>query len=541
MGIPRIWSKLLLTLLLTLTFANGAMVVPRTLAQEADHLVPAKTLGEFGTDFTYQGSLADGGGPANGIYDFEFKLYNDATDGALVANSAVLDNVGVSDGIFTVSLDFVEDPEEDIIFDGTPLWLEISVRAGGSTGTYTTLSPRQALTATPYAHSLRPGAHIVGEVGNAVLYVENESTSNYSQGLVGHASGPSGLTSGVYGVSDSSNGRGVHGFVGSTTGSNYGVYGESRGTTGRGVYGYAGAVTGETYGVYGRNISSSGGGVYGEASAASGMTAGVYGTSKSTMGTGVYGYARSTTGSNCGVYGESQSETGVGVAGYASALTDYAFGVLGVSDSDSGAGLYGWSTATSGNTAGVYAECTSPEGAAVLAHAVKGHAGYFGGPVIIAGTLTKAAGSFKIDHPLDPEGRYLYHSFVESPDMKNIYDGVVTLDGEGTATVQLPEWFEALNRDYRYQLTPVGAPMPDLHIAQEVQDNVFKIAGGEPGQKVSWQVTGIRHDPYAEQNRIPVEEEKPASEQGTYLYPEGYDQPEGMGLTHALVHAMQER
>ncbi len=74
--------------------------------------------------------------------------------------------------------------------------------------------------------------------------------------------------------------------------------------------------------------------------------------------------------------------------------------------------------------------------------------------------MTKAGGSFRIDHPLDPEDKYLYHSFVESADMMNVYNGTVTLDGDGGARVRLPDWFEALNRDYRYQLTPIGAQLP---------------------------------------------------------------------------------
>lgn len=76
----------------------------------------------------------------------------------------------------------------------------------------------------------------------------------------------------------------------------------------------------------------------------------------------------------------------------------------------------------------------------------------------VDGRLTKAAGSFKIDHPLDPANKYLLHSFVESPDMMNIYNGEVALDGLGKATVELPAWFEALNQDFRYQLTAIGSP-----------------------------------------------------------------------------------
>jgi hypothetical protein len=153
--------------------------------------------------------------------------------------------------------------------------------------------------------------------------------------------------------------------------------------------------------------------------------------------------------------------------------------------------------------------------------------------VYVAGNVVKGGGSFQIDHPLDPQNKYLSHSFVESPDMKNIYDGTVVLNGSGEAVVQLPEWFEALNRDFRYQLTPVGGYAP-LYISQEVAQNQFKIAGGTPGLKVSWQVTGTRHDPYAEQNRIVVEQDKSPEERGKYLYPAAYGLPMSEGI--AALH-----
>ena len=110
--------------------------------------------------------------------------------------------------------------------------------------------------------------------------------------------------------------------------------------------------------------------------------------------------------------------------------------------------------------------------------------------------------------------------------MKNVYDGVRSLDQAGEAWVPLPKWFEALNGDFRYQLTAIGAPMPTLHIAQEISGNRFKISGGLPGRKVSWQVTGIRQDAYAQAHRIQVEEEKPELAKGTYLHPELYGQLE---------------
>ena len=112
------------------------------------------------------------------------------------------------------------------------------------------------------------------------------------------------------------------------------------------------------------------------------------------------------------------------------------------------------------------------------------------GDLNVSGTLSKGAGSFRIDDPLDPKNKYLQHSFVESPDMMDIYNGVATFDESGKAHVELPNYFEALNRDFRYQLTPIGAFAP-LYIEKEIKDNHFTIAGGENRMRVSWQVTGI--------------------------------------------------
>ena len=111
----------------------------------------------------------------------------------------------------------------------------------------------------------------------------------------------------------------------------------------------------------------------------------------------------------------------------------------------------------------------------------------------------------------------------------NVYYGNVVLDEHGEAWVTLPDWFETLNRDFRYQLTTVGGYAP-VYIAEEVSANSFKIAGGIPGLKVSWQITGIRQDPYANAHRVQVEEEKPESERGLYLHPVEYGQPEEKGI-----------
>ena len=141
------------------------------------------------------------------------------------------------------------------------------------------------------------------------------------------------------------------------------------------------------------------------------------------------------------------------------------------------------------------------------------------GNLHVSGTLSKAAGSFKIDDPIAPAEKYLSHSFVESPDMMNIYNGNVVTDANGFASVELPAWFEALNGDFRYQLTPMGQ-FAQAMVAAEIKDGSFTIRTDKPNVKISWQVTGVRHDAYANAHRIPTEELKPANEQGHYLHPE---------------------
>ncbi len=159
-----------------------------------------------------------------------------------------------------------------------------------------------------------------------------------------------------------------------------------------------------------------------------------------------------------------------------------------------------------------------------------GWAGYFNGDVDVTGTLSKGGGSFKIDHPLDPENKYLYHSFVESPDMMNVYNGNVVTDANGEAVIELPGYFDALNRDFRYQLTAIGGPGPNLYVAEKIANNRFRIAGGEPGMEVSWQVTGVRKDAFAQANRIQVEVDKAKTERGKYLHPQAF----GLGKEYEI-------
>jgi hypothetical protein len=159
----------------------------------------------------------------------------------------------------------------------------------------------------------------------------------------------------------------------------------------------------------------------------------------------------------------------------------------------------------------------------------QGYAGRFLGDVDVSGTLNANSKNFKIDHPQDPTGKYLKHSTIESRSRLNVYTGNVTLDGNGAATVDLPEYVEAINRDYRYQLTAIGGAAPRLHIAAELDNNSFRIAGGEANMKVSWQVTGIRDDAWAREHPFQTVVRKPAAKQGTYRNPAARGAPTSQG------------
>lgn len=171
-----------------------------------------------------------------------------------------------------------------------------------------------------------------------------------------------------------------------------------------------------------------------------------------------------------------------------------------------------------------------------------GLAGSFSGDVSISGNLSvSGTKSFRIDHPLDPANKYLYHAAVESSEVLNLYSGNVTLDANGEAEVNLPEWFDSLNRDFRYQLTAIGSAAPTLHIAQKIQNHSFKIAGGGAGLEISWQVTGVRQDAWEKAYPMAVEVMKPARERGYYINPELFGAPIERGIDWARYPQMMKR
>ncbi|MFY9643857.1 MAG: hypothetical protein WAK29_01685 [Terriglobales bacterium] len=312
-----------------------------------------------------------------------------------------------------------------------------------------------------------------------------------------------------------------------------GVYGED--DSGVGVNGYSAAGGAGVQGVIGTGGSSSSSGVYGQNDSASGGK-GVLGISQGSVGFGVQGLA---PGSN-----------GMGVVGTNTSFGSVAQGIrgtapIGVIGDSNGYGV----VATSDNSNAFLAKNNSGADAAVIVNAgggavlfASGTSGSLfldgAGNLSLSGTLSAASKNFRIDHPLDPANKYLYHAAIESSEIKNLYDGVAMLDGGGSAVVSLPDWFEAVNGDFRYQLTAVGAPGPNLYIAREISSGQFVIAGGQPGTKVSWQVTGVRHDAFAQAHPLQVSVEKPENERGYYIHPELYGAPAEKSL--AAAHLSQQ-
>ena len=579
----------------------------------------------LGTAFTYQGQLQQSGSPATGPCDFQFMLFDAAgsgsppTGGNQIGNPAAADGVQVSNGLFTLPLDF----GAAAFSTGSDRWLQIAVRCPAGSGSYQTLAPRQPVTPAPFAlfastvadgsvssAKLAAGAVTTSQLAtNAVTSAQiadgtitmNDladaavSTTKIGDGQVTAAklAAPLRLTGtvahsfvGVFdGISTGLNSVGVSGTANNGT-TAYGLYGVAAAgfgvvgssTSGTGVFGEStnsDGVTGSSLnngvgvrgmsrgndGVYGQStLSNNGYGVHGVAQ--SGADArGVFG--ESTYGTGVYGSSINSTGvigsgGTIGVFGVPLQSDGAGVVGYSYTNSGQdspnASGVFGAAESgvgvrgvsNTGTGVHGKTgVASSFTLAGVVGECTGNNGIgvsgvantginawAVYGESTAGYAGYFKGRVNVTGTVAAGGKTFKIDHPFDPANKYLMHAAVESPDMKNIYDGIAVLDDAGEAVVELPVWFEALNRDFRYQLTCIGGVAP-VYIAEEVSDHHFRIAGGTHGLKVSWLVTGIRKDAFANAHPLVVEPDKPAEERGRYLYPVEAGMPASLSVDRA--------
>jgi len=477
----------------------------------------------------YQGWLLDANGEPRGgeTHCMRFRICGDSAcnnprwpSSGYEVHTVTTESGVNKGGLFNVTLGSVSPIPPTLTYDDDTLYLEIGVSDDGSGcdgvgETYTLLLPRSQIQTNAYAQRSR-------------RVRTDESDDDYLIDINNTGSG-GGIAARTESTSDDA--RAGSFIAAGTSGKSWAVFARNNSTTDNARVGdfWADGNSGETYGIYVQNDSDTDGAATGFfwSNADSGATKGVWVLNDSNGDNSRAGSFRSRgqSGKTYGVWTDIDSPDGVAL--YATAPTTAVVGIAGNrtlvtrgvygrvdSSADGAAAGYFHADRASGVTYGVYARNDSPEG----------YAGYFDGDVTVNGTLSKSAGSFKIDHPLDPANRYLMHSFVESPDMKNVYDGVVQLGPDGEAWVQLPDYFQALNRDFCYQLTPLGGPAPGLYIATEIEDNRFQIAGGEPGLKVSWQVTGIRQDAYAEAYPIPVESAKPEGERGTYLHPELYEE-----------------
>lgn len=387
----------------------------------------------------------------------------------------------------------------------------LTVHTNGNVGIGTT-SPSQLLdvAGTISASGLRlPTGAASGRVltSDATGNASWQNSSGFTLPYSGTGSLASNATFNVTNTSTAIDSTGIRGI--STSPSNYtmGIWGQSDSQTGIGVFGWATSSGDQTnMGVYGRSNSTSGIGVYGIAQASSGTSkAGVYGFSPSS-GSGVYGIGPT------GVYAHGN---GNGVALRANGGDNSYRGVDAVVYRADGIAVFGDAGSSGGVNFGVYGHTSSFS---------DGYGVFSSGRFVASGTK-----SFQIDHPLDPEHKLLNHYCTESSEPLNSYSGVVRTDGSGYAWVELPDYVQAINRDYRYQLTILDDSDAQgfvlAKVSKKLRDGRFQIRTSAPGVEVSWEIRGTRNDRFVQEYGAPVEVEKPKQWQGRYLMPQLYGQP----------------
>lgn len=351
--------------------------------------------------------------------------------------------------------------------------------------------------------------------GNPYNTIEgsSNSTNAYTSAVAGYYDG-TGQGVGVYGSVYDASSTGVAGVMGvnSRTNGGYGIYGqgfnggvgETNDAGGAGLWGQNNNGTGS-----GNACGVIGDGNYGVWGQTSYGQAGVFGlNTRTTGGHGVWGQGVN------GVVGESVQINGYGVWGSNTATTDPGTGVAGVGVT----GVAGQSTNTS-LSYGVY----SYDDGGIYNQLDVGGNFYAGG--------TK---SFRIDNPLDPKNKFLIHYSIESNEVMNVYRGSVQLDANGQAIVKLPDYFSAINKNFSYNLTPVGAPAPNLYIKQKIQNGEFVIAGGTANQEIDWVVYAERNDKYMQQHPEyrETQPEKTGRYKGKFVHPQVWGQPASKGILY---------
>ncbi|RLD89128.1 MAG: hypothetical protein DRJ09_07145 [Bacteroidetes bacterium] len=394
------------------------------------------------------------------------------------------------------------------------------ILVGFSTPTYTSdlFSVHDNSTQTSAINAYAPNGYgfyteagaigFLGKVNNATgyaLWAENQNSDGYGAMVVGCNSGAYTLNNHHFGLSSHGD-DGIFCVGHSSTGNGIIAGGNNLGTLATITEGAGGSFTGY-HGVYGNGYNSSSGvGVVGvgndgntyhtTSDGSGGAFTGYHGSfsfaTESSEGTGVIGVG------NDGNYYLSSNGSG-------GAFTGYLIGVAGWTTGSGGYGVYG--------------------------RAMNGGYGVFSSGNFAA-TGSK---SFIIDDPLDPPNKMLKHYCIESPEVLNMYRGNVILNSVGEAIVTLPEYFNAININFSYNLTAIGKPAPGVYIKEEIDKNgKFTIAGGNANQKISWVVYAERNDPYMqkypESKRVVVDKQK---NRGKYLQPELYNQPASKGIFYS--------
>jgi hypothetical protein len=348
-------------------------------------------------------------------------------------------------------------------------------------------------------------------VAGVSVYAENSNSANPYSTIYASSNSSTAYTSAVSGYYEgNAQGVGIYGSVASSTSAGVaGVMGINARTNG----GYGMLGQGFT-GVVGETNYQVGAGVWGQNNDAIGS-----GNGCGVVGSGNYGVWGQISYGQAGTFGmNARTDGGWGVEGQG------VNGVVGFTVNDLGFGLYGENMSTGVvndnigvaglGWVGVFGESNNLGGA--------GYGVYSNGMFGSSGTK-----SFMIDHPLDPENKFLKHYTVESPEVLNMYRGTAVLDAGGEAEIILPDYFASININYSYHLTAVGAPMPGLYVKNEISQSRLTVAGGVPGAKVSWTVYAERNDPYLQHypEARQVVTEKRSGQKGKYLMPELYNQP----------------
>jgi hypothetical protein len=366
-----------------------------------------------------------------------------------------------------------------------------------------------------------------------VFGIRSETRSSSGRAIYAFANATTGTNYGLFAETRSSSGIAVRALANASSGANFGLYAETRSTTGTAVHALASTTTGRNIAISAETRSPEGVAILARSIATTGTQPVVSSSTNSPLGTAIRGIATATSGSPIGVSGVTFSPSGTAVFGLSASTAGITYGVEGWSDANGGVGVFGWATAPAGATRGVIGLSNSTDGIGVagianapsgMTYGVYGRSDSLDGFGVFCEGDFAATGlkAFRIDHPLRPETHYLNHFCAEGPEPYNIYAGVVTLDARGEAWVTLPDYFEAINQNPRYLLTPIGAPMPNLHVAVEVTGNRFKIAGGAPNGRVSWEIKATRNDPWIQRYGYHTTPEKLPQHQGKYLHPELY-------------------